>query len=252
MTTPKKKHSKRTAVCIAATLAAAIALGAGYLNLSTNAALDPAPGKEATYDTDGFPEVDWEYWQSINPDITGWITIPDTNIDYPIMQAFESDPDYYLSHDIHKNWNPWGVPFLDAQCKDRGLFSSFNAVVYGHNMLDGSMFEHVVNYSDANWADAHKDIYLQTPTAKKIYRVYAADVVHGTDPIKRCNFDDVQDYRSWRDLRFDDASMKLTEDALHASRTITLCTCSHNYWKNERTIVYASPIEDLRDHNDKH
>ncbi|MCI9629242.1 MAG: class B sortase [Eggerthellaceae bacterium] len=246
MSSTKKTSLKRTVVCMAIALTVAIGLGAGFINLQSNATPNPAPGQQNTIDSDGFPEVDWEYWQDINPDVVGWITIPDTNINYPIMQAFESDPEYYLKHDIYKNWNPWGVPFLDVQCKDRGLFSSFNAVVYGHNMLDGSMFEHLVNYSDSNFAEAHRDIYLQTPTTKKIYRVYTADVVRGTDPIKRCNFDDVADYRSWRDLRFEDSQMKLSNDASHVSRTITLCTCSHNYWKNERTIVYASPIEDAR------
>lgn len=241
---------KRAVVCIAIALTALLGLGAGLLMMHQNASVDPTPGKVEA--SDGFPEVDWGYWQSINPDMIGWITIPDTNIDYPIVQAFESDPDYYLKHDIYRNWNPWGVPFLDAQCKERGLFSSFNAVLYGHNMLDGSMFEHLVSYSNKEWAETHKDIYLQTPSTKKIYRVYAADIVHGTDPIKRCNFDDVADYKSWRDLRFEDADMKLTTDATHASRTMTLCTCSHNYWRNERTIVYATPLENTHEAIDNH
>jgi sortase B len=38
-----------------------------------------------------------------NPELIGWLHIPDTDIDYPVMQSSQEEPDYYLKHDFDKN-----------------------------------------------------------------------------------------------------------------------------------------------------
>ena len=65
MSSTKKTSLKRTVVCMAIALTVAIGLGAGFINLQSNATPNPAPGQQNTIDSDGFPEVDWEYWQDI-------------------------------------------------------------------------------------------------------------------------------------------------------------------------------------------
>lgn len=62
---------------------------------------NPSPGgdngnRQVQVDPYGFPEVDWDYWKSVNPDVIGWVTVPGTNIDSPIVQAHSDDPEYYL------------------------------------------------------------------------------------------------------------------------------------------------------------
>ena len=90
---------------IALVLAAALALGAvGALSsmawLTERASnLDPDPSgveaigaeDEAAGENDGSGGVDWGYWQGVNPDIIGWVTVPGAGIDYPIVQAHEGD-----------------------------------------------------------------------------------------------------------------------------------------------------------------
>lgn len=64
--------------------------------------------------------------QSKNEDTVGWITVPGTVIDYPVMQT-PDDPEYYLHHDFEKNSDIHGTPFLDAGCRIDGNGSTGTA-----------------------------------------------------------------------------------------------------------------------------
>lgn len=94
--------------------------------------LDPDPSgvdaigaeDEAAGENDGSGGVDWGYWQGVNPDIIGWVTVPGAGIDYPIVQAHEGDPDHYLRYDVYGGWNYHGVPYLHWKCADDGLLGA--------------------------------------------------------------------------------------------------------------------------------
>ena len=49
--------------------------------------------------------------KQINPDIVGWIYIPDTNIDYPILMG-END-NFYLNYDYRKYYSGSVHPAVD-------------------------------------------------------------------------------------------------------------------------------------------
>lgn len=59
-----------------------------------------------------------------------WLRVNGTNIDYPVAQAHESDPFFYLSHDIWGNSSRSGCPFLDWRCSNARL----QKLVYAHRM----------------------------------------------------------------------------------------------------------------------
>ncbi|MFR2213338.1 MAG: sortase domain-bontaining protein [Ruminococcus sp.] len=77
----------------------------------------------------------------MNPEIIAWIRIPDTRIDYPVVQG--TDNEYYLKHTFKKTEHVAGSIFLD---KDNSPdFSNRKSILYGHNMKDGSMFRGCIN-----------------------------------------------------------------------------------------------------------
>src|SRR5699024_11536684 len=93
--------------------------------------------KEMTEVRPGFESL-----QEINEDIVGWITINDTQIDYPVLQS--DDNLQYLDTNYDNKLSSAGSIFLDysnhVEDFDR------NVIVYGHRMKDVSMFQHVSNY----------------------------------------------------------------------------------------------------------
>lgn len=229
----------------AALLAAAIALLAAWTDMTGRATtLTPSPaaaeaGQGAT-DADGFPEVDWGYWKSVNPDVVGWVTVPGTGIDYPILQAAADDPEFYLHHDVYGQWSVYGVPYLDADCAETGLLHSPNAVVFGHHMNDGSMFAAFADYStDKGFATEHARILVQTPTERRAVECRFAQIVDGTSRAKRTSFASSAEHALWYGNQLASASTVLDADS-RPSEVITFCTCSYNYFSNERTLVYAS------------
>lgn len=111
MTSHRVKSRIGGLVC-ASLLALAGILGFTLYSMEQSGNPDPVPGKAVSLDPYGFPEVDWEYWKSVNPDVIAWVTVPGTNIDSPIVQAHSSDPEYYLHHDVYGKYNVYGCPYL--------------------------------------------------------------------------------------------------------------------------------------------
>ncbi len=105
--------------------------------------------------------VDFEALKKINPEIIAWIRIPDTKIDYPVVQG--TDNEYYLKHTFKKTEHVAGSIFLD---KDNSPdFSNRKTILYGHNMKDGSMFQGLHKYESESYLQEHNKVYLYLPDA---------------------------------------------------------------------------------------
>lgn len=105
-----------------------------------------------------------------NDDLVGWIRIPDTRINYPVMQTKE-DMEYYLHRDFNRNEDVNGLPFLDARCDvDK---PTTNLLIYGHSMNSGAMFAGLADYKDYEFYQKHKTIYFDTMQERGEYEVVA-------------------------------------------------------------------------------
>lgn len=109
---------------------------------------------------------DIELLQKDSPDCIGWVSIPGTPIDFPVMQNGE----FYLKHDFDGNYTDYGLPFLDERCS---LDTSDNLIIYGHHMNDGSMFSALLNYEDKAYFEQHPDITFETVGGVAHYKVAA-------------------------------------------------------------------------------
>lgn len=224
---------------VAAAAFATAVFGAMELRAHPSAA-GPSALDKPTYDNDGFPEVDWAAWQEVNPDICAWITIPGTNVDLPVVQASADSPTYYLTHDVYGNYNVYGAVYVDAGC-EQGTGSEA-PILFGHNMDDGTMFADVAKYTDWGFADEHTRVLIQTPLAKYALGVRSAVIVPGWEESKRTAFTDHQDLESWYGDYLTRADMTLDKNP-HLTQAFTLITCSYNRFANERTLVFAAPID---------
>lgn len=104
-----------------------------------------------------------------NSDCIGWIYIPGTAVDYPVMHT-PANPQKYLRRDFYGNYSQSGVPFLDARCN----LTDTNLIIYGHNMRNGTMFSDVKNYANTDFRNAHPIIEFET--ANGIYKFNITNV----------------------------------------------------------------------------
>jgi len=105
-----------------------------------------------------------------NDDLVGWIRIPDTRINYPVMQT-KDDMEYYLHRDFYGNEDVNGLPFLDARCDVNK--PSTNLLIYGHSMNSGAMFAGLADYKDYGFYQKHKKIYFDTVQERGEYEIVA-------------------------------------------------------------------------------
>lgn len=131
--------------------------------------------------------IDFDALKKINPDVVSWITIPGTNIDYPLLQG--KDNNQYLHKDMEGRDSAAGAIFLDHG--DKADLSSRHNIIYGHHMKNGTMFKDIVKYKDQQYFDEHQDIILYTPD-REIHLKALAAVVANPDAIRR-----KVDFQSW-------------------------------------------------------
>ena len=122
--------------------------------------------------------IDFDALQEINPDIVGWIYIPDTMIDYPILIG-DSD-EYYLNRNYMGEWSSLGSIFAFA---DVGLNKDNHICLFGHNMISQQMFGGLDNWKSQEYADNHKYCYIYTPDRTKECSLISAFRCHKTDAV---------------------------------------------------------------------
>lgn len=111
-----------------------------------------------------------------NTDCIAWISIPDTEISYPVMHT-PSEPQRYLRLNFDRKYSVSGVPFMDYRCTDE----SSNSIVYGHNMKNGTMFADLIFYTDKSFCETHPIIQWETGTEIRYYTIYAVAAVNKVD-----------------------------------------------------------------------
>lgn len=117
-------------------------------------------------------EVDIEGLISeINEDIYAWIYIPNTKVDYPILQH-PTDDEYYLDHDMSEKKASAGSIF--TQHYNDKDFNDNHTVIYGHNMKNGSMFKTLHYYMEESFFEKNPYVYLYLEGETRVYQIFAA------------------------------------------------------------------------------
>lgn len=111
-----------------------------------------------------------------NSDCVGWLCIPDTAIDYPVMHT-PNTPQKYLRRNFYCEYSQSGTPFLDSRCS----MNSDNLIIYGHNMRNNTMFGSLPKYMEEAYRRAHPIIEWETEAGCAEYIVFAVVTVKKQD-----------------------------------------------------------------------
>ncbi len=182
-----------------------------------------------------------------NGDMAGWLQIPDTNIDYPIMWTPE-DEEFYLRKDFDKKYDKAGCLILDTDSKVEP--ATTNLIIHGHNMKAGSMFGKLEKYKKEKYGTEHSTIYLYTPETLRTYEVisvFRSQVYKKSDKVfKFYQFFDAASEEEFLDFYNNIKEMSLYDTGVTAEygdRFITLSTCAYHV-DNGRFVVVAKEVEE--------
>lgn len=184
--------------------------------------------------------VDFVSLREQYPDVQGWLTIPDTGIDYPVLQSEQENGEFYLKRNYKKEYDINGILFLQADCK---VSESRNLIIYGHNMNSGAMFGNLDFYADETYYQEHPFAYLQTEDSIQEYRIVTvlkADRNLFPFQQKLADAEAVQEYLKAAKQR---EVFETGDDYLKCiyDKVLTLVTCSYE-WSGARNIVLAVPV----------
>lgn len=178
---------------------------------------------------------------NVNPDLVGWLYVPGTVINYPVVQSPEW-VNYYLTRDFYGQDSKHGAIYADEMADIRR--PSDNVTIYGHKMKDGSMFASLFEYSNKAFYDANPVIDFNTIYEDHSYQIFSVFIttaneggfdyhlfVDGTEEefnafVAKC-----------KELSLYDTGV----DVNYGDKLITLSTCEHNV-SNGRYVVVAKQI----------
>ena len=181
-----------------------------------------------------------------NNDITAWISIPGTGLNYPVMHTPE-EPEYYLYRNFDKEYSVSGVPFMDG--KSSLDSPTDNLLIHGHNMKNGSMFAQLLSYKDEAFLRDHPSIDFYTFEGKQTYDIVsvfpAAIYNNGKSRISYHDFINAKDQAEFDKYLADAKEISLFDTgvgAQYGDQLMTLSTCSY-HTTNGRFVVIAKERE---------
>lgn len=175
----------------------------------------------------------------MNNDLAGWLAIPDTKVNYPVMFV-EGDNDYYLAHDFDGNADKNGLLVMDKRCYRDGTGS--HVLVHGHNMKTGFMFGQLKKYKDRSFYESHPRIYFDTLYEERVYEIIAVCITSvaagANEDFKYYDFiriDDEDAFDAYVQGALEESLYDTGREAHYGDELLTLSTC--DYTKAEGRLV---------------
>ena len=187
-----------------------------------------------------YMEIDFAGMRAVNEDVIGWIQILDSPVDYPLLDA--DDNKYYLNHTYDRQWSSYGSIFLEP--RNNPDLSEKHLVVYGHNMVNESMFGSLLEYKKQEYVDAHPEITICMTDRDLTYRVFSAYTAHVDSAAYRMSFSDDASFMEMAEQM--KANSVITADVIPTAedQVLTLSTCTPEGAKKYRFIVNAVLVDD--------
>ncbi|WP_216828372.1 class B sortase [Alkalihalobacterium elongatum] len=175
----------------------------------------------------------------INKNTIGWITVPNTSIDYPVVQT--NDNDYYLDHNFQHSKSDAGAIFMDF--RNTPDLSDRHSIIYGHHMRDGSMFKGLLNYENEDFFVNNRTITIQSLAEETEWEVFSAYVTATDFYYIVTDFSSDKEYLDFLHLVQKKSQIQLNDiNITHEDQLLTLSTCAYDF-DDARFVVHARRIQ---------
>lgn len=178
--------------------------------------------------------------KKINNETVGFLTVKGTNINYPVVQ--HNDNSYYLTKDFYKKKSSMGWIYMDYRNDSVNLSS--NNIIYGHSMLNGTMFGTLRNVLTSNFRKNSENMIISydTPNHEYKFKIFAGYRVNYTTDYLKTDFENKKEFDSFIKLIRGRSTFKTKDKVLYGDKIITLSTCAGNGEK--RLVVHAVLIKE--------
>ncbi len=214
----------------------------------TEAPTEKGPVKAFGYTLDelGDFNVDFNELNDINTDIYGWIYIPGTEVDYPVVQSInDRDDAFYLDHNIYKQYQFSGTIYSEIQ--NSTDFHDPVTVLYGHNMLNGSMFATLHRFNDSDFFNEHNTAFILTKYKVYTYLIYSAYTFDDRHILNTYNFREDGVFKEYLASTLEphsyDANVREGVELNEDHKILTLSTCT-NGAANTRYLVQGVLVDE--------
>ncbi len=161
------------------------------------------PAESGTMDQSArIKAVDIPSLKAQNPDIFGWVFIPDTMIDTPILQNGQGEDEYYETHDCTGAENESGAVYIkSANLSD---MCDFNEILYFPYSKGDIISSEVVDFLDESYFESHPMMYIYIDGNALTYEVYAAYESSNIDVLRNYDFTTIEGCEEYiRDMETD-------------------------------------------------
>ncbi len=184
---------------------------------------------------------------AVNRDFAGWISIPDMNISYAVVQG--DDNKEYERRDFYGNSTSYGVPFFDSRNSLHSL--DRNTIIYGHNMRrDDKIFGTLEQYRTVDGFKKAPIAGMSTLFGDYTFKIYAAFITNSNRNDDNGNFfnyvftnttdENFENYIAEVDKRkFYSTGVDINSD----DKILTLSTCCYDF-SDARLVVVGRLLRD--------
>ena len=178
--------------------------------------------------------------QEINKDTIGWLTVNNTRIDYPVVQA--KDNDYYLRRDYYQNKNRHGWIFMDYRNNPDEL--NENTIIYGHNLANQTMFGTLRYALNSYWykKSANQIITFNTPNENMKFQIFSIYTIPTTNDYLDITFPTTDAYQAYIDLVKGRSIYDFNIEVATDDKILTLSTCANG--NDKRLVIHAKLIKE--------
>lgn len=188
--------------------------------------------------------VDWDALRAVNPDIVAWVYVPDSPINYPVVQGDDNEEYLHKAFDGSTGWlASAGTIFLDST--NSSDFSDRNSALYGHHMNDGSMFASLSDWQNNDEFNSHRDIYVLTPQGNYRLKTFALVKTTGDDALVQTTFSSDESYQSYIQDKLDRSVTTQQGEVLSAAdirQSMLFSTCEYSQ-ADGRAVLFAAVVE---------
>ncbi len=168
----------------------------------------------------------------INNDYKFWLSITNSNINYPVVQG--TDNDFYLNHNFNKEKSISGTLFIDYE---NNIVSDKNIIIYGHHMKNNTMFNNLNYFKNEDFFYNNEITVIKNGEEHK-YEAFSVYVIPENEISFDTNISNDNEYINYFNTLINKSFFHKDIDFNTSKKIITLVTCSYEY-DGARTVVHA-------------